>query len=460
MFKITYSIALLLFSTIAFAQYTGRVYVDANKNGQYDKGEKLMKNVSVSDGLNVVKTSADGHYALPGHEREKFIFITLPSGYYTNNAHYKKIESGTSGYDFGIHTLNGRINKNGTHKFIQISDTEIFNTKDHDDWVKYIHQYATNEQAAFIVHTGDICYENGLKTHINLMNTDNMDCPVFYTIGNHDLVKGKYGEELFESIYGPVFFSFDMGNVHYVVTPMLSGDYKPQYTKEDVYRWLRNDLAQVAPGKAVVIFSHDLITKNDQFIYGINDVDFIDLSKHNFKAWIFGHWHINYMKKVGGAFAISTAPPDKGGIDHSTSSYRVMTADSKGNLQSELRYSYIGKSMVINSVANNRAPINADGKIPVSVNVYSSAGSVREVSCILEADGKSISKKIKLQQQTNWNWFAEVGAIKGFEGKSITIKAKAVFINGETMEQESTFIFVILPKTRRPLQRVKTGQTF
>ena len=51
------------------------------------------------------------------------------------------------------------------------------------------------------------------------MNTENMDCPVFYCIGNHDLVKGKYGEELFENIYGPVYYSFDAGRVHYIVTP-------------------------------------------------------------------------------------------------------------------------------------------------------------------------------------------------------------------------------------------------
>ena len=34
-----------------------------------------------------------------------------------------------------------------------------------------------------------------------------MSVSVFYCIGNHDLVKGKYGEELFESIYGPVYYS-------------------------------------------------------------------------------------------------------------------------------------------------------------------------------------------------------------------------------------------------------------
>ena len=68
---------------------------------------------------------------------------------------------------------------------------------------------------------------------------------MFYCIGNHDLVKGKYGEEVFENVYGPVYYSFDFGNVHYVVTPMAGGDHQPGYTKEDVYRWLKNDLAQV-----------------------------------------------------------------------------------------------------------------------------------------------------------------------------------------------------------------------
>lgn len=55
-----------------------------------------------------------------------------------------------------------------------------------------------------MIHTGDICYEAGLKKHIEGMNTETMGVPVRYIIGNHDYVDGKYGEELFESIYGPV----------------------------------------------------------------------------------------------------------------------------------------------------------------------------------------------------------------------------------------------------------------
>ena len=28
-----------------------------------------------------------------------------------------------------------------------------------------------------------------------------------------------------------------------------------------------------------------------------NDKEFINLNEHNLKAWLFGHWHINYIKK-------------------------------------------------------------------------------------------------------------------------------------------------------------------
>ena len=36
----------------AMAQYTGKVFVDENRNGLLDEGEKRLHRVSVSDGLN------------------------------------------------------------------------------------------------------------------------------------------------------------------------------------------------------------------------------------------------------------------------------------------------------------------------------------------------------------------------------------------------------------------------
>ena len=73
--KIYLTALLLGCSLVAQAAYEGRVYVDANRNGRYDKGEKLLQGVCVSDGLNVVKTGKDGSFSLPGHARQRFVFM-------------------------------------------------------------------------------------------------------------------------------------------------------------------------------------------------------------------------------------------------------------------------------------------------------------------------------------------------------------------------------------------------
>ena len=106
--------------TEAHAAYQGHVYVDSNRNGIYDKGEKVLKGIRVSDGLNVVKTNAEGVYTLPGHKRERFIFITTPSGYRTDNQYYRRINGTGQTYDFGLQPWKGRIKPNGSHRFIHI----------------------------------------------------------------------------------------------------------------------------------------------------------------------------------------------------------------------------------------------------------------------------------------------------------------------------------------------------
>lgn len=442
--------AFLLAGTVsitAHAAHTGHVFIDKNKNGIFDKGEKPLKGVSVSDGLHVVQTDKNGSFTLPGHTKERFIFITTPSGYRSDNQHYRPVTANTPSYDFGLCPYKGGIKKDGTHKYIHITDTEIFNTENHGDWVNNVRDYAANEQAAFIIHTGDICYENGLNAHIKLMNTANMDCPMFYCIGNHDLVKGKYGEELFEKLYGPVFYSFDAGNVHYIVTPMLGGDHAPSYSKADVCRWLKNDLAFVPKTKTIVVFNHDLWTYENDFTFQYDNGEEINLNAHNLKAWVYGHWHINYIKKQGDVHTVSTGSLDKGGIDHSTSAFRVMHVNPKGDFVSELRYTYIDKAIRITSVNNGQVPVLASGAVPLSVNVYSSVTPVKEVTYTCQVNGKNILSPKKLDQRTDWNWYTTLPIPAKQEGNQITVYVKALFNNGETAETESTFTYL---RTSRP----------
>lgn len=396
--------------TEAHAAYQGHVYVDSNRNGIYDKGEKVLKGIRVSDGLNVVKTNAEGVYTLPGHKRERFIFITTPSGYRTDNQYYRRINGTGQTYDFGLQPWKGRIKPNGSHRFIHISDTEIFNTENQEDWANNIRDYAANENISFIIHTGDICYENGLKNHIHLMNTSNMDCPMFYCIGNHDLVKGKYGEEVFENVYGPVYYSFDFGNVHYVVTPMAGGDHQPGYTKEDVYRWLKNDLAQVPTGKPIIVFNHDLLTSGNEFVFGIDDNEKINLNEHNLKAWLYGHWHNHFVRK-------------------------------QGDVQTMLRYTYINKSIETASIANDACTMTSDEKIPVSVNTYNAVAPAIRVTYSCVVDGNTVLPETQLTQNTDWNWSGMAKLPADCKGKRIFITAKALFNNGETAISRSSFVY-------------------
>ena len=426
--------------------YQGRVFADRNGNGLFDKGDLPLKGVVVSDGLHAVKTATDGKFSLPGHEKLRFIYITTPSGY-KSEKFYRPAEGTEKAYDFGLVSYQA-VRKDGSHRFVQITDSEIFGDQDQSEWIKEQKEYAMNEKPAFIIHTGDICYEKGLKAHIGLLNTANTYCPVYYAVGNHDLVKGKYGEELYESIYGPSYYSFDAGNVHYIVTPMAGGDHWPSYTRAQVARWMQNDLAQVPAGKAVIVFNHDLLTSGNEFIF--KGKSGVNLNDYNLKAWIYGHWHNNFMRKQGEVYTVSTAAPDKGGIDHSAAVFRVMHVDKKGDVVSEMRYSYLNKAISIVSVSDSLPFLSPDGKFQLSVNAYHSSAPVKEMKYICWADGKRLLSG-KMAKQGDWNWSAVLPLKLEKEGQVVTIKAEASLSDGEIMTDEKTFVY---KAARRPIVRL------
>lgn len=411
-------------AAISASAYEGTVYRDTNANGRRDVGEPAMKGVRVSDGLNVAVTGADGRFSLPGYDRTRFIFITTPSGFKTYNRHYIQADENTSSYDFGLIPYKNGADSHGEHSFIQVTDTEISKTEGNEAWTDDLRRYAAAEHPAFIIHTGDICYPKGLKAHIELMNTANMGVPVYYVIGNHDLVVGDYGEQLFEQLYGPVYYSFDAGNTHYVVTPMAGGDYAPSYDSDQVAAWLENDLANTDPSMSLVVFNHDLLTGGDRFVYGGKNKR-IDLNAHNLRAWIYGHLHINHKRSHGeGVYSMCTSTPDKGGIDHSTSAYRVVKVGRDGSHATQLRYSYIHNSVVIAS------PKGATASDKVIVNAYSSVAETESVSYTLIRDGKKRAARRPLTRRTDFAWEAPLDAKSVKPGEELTLEVTARFSDG------------------------------
>lgn len=61
-----------------YAQFRGTVYIDTDQSGTFDKGDKPLAGVMVTDGMNVVKTNKKGRFSLPGFEKTRFISMTTP----------------------------------------------------------------------------------------------------------------------------------------------------------------------------------------------------------------------------------------------------------------------------------------------------------------------------------------------------------------------------------------------
>lgn len=295
--------------------------------------------VSVTDGRNVVKTDDNGKYEIKVWRKSHFIAITIPSGYETDS-YYIPFDKAKESYDFSLNKSD--ITAQADHSFIQISDTEI-GENGTGEWLDTVKEIVKENKPAFLIHTGDICYEAGLKKHIEEMNTDTMGCTVKYVIGNHDYVDGKYGEELYESLYGPVWYSFDVGNVHYVVTSFQTGsDYKSFYSKNDRWKWLKNDLENVDGDKKVVMFNHTK-SPSDDYVLSFGR-DELDLKEYNLIAWVYGHYHYNYVYENEGVLNISAPRPDCGGIDSSPAGTRILHITSDGSISTEMKYYDLGKT--------------------------------------------------------------------------------------------------------------------
>lgn len=308
----------------------GRVYLDKKEQGKCLPTLPGIAGVAVTNGRDVVATDAQGRFKLPTHPKFRFVTITTPAGHRNTTSYY--CPRSASAYTFGLCP----IKQAELPHFIHITDTEMHNGNDWT-WVDILNEYAThNEDVAFVINTGDICYRNGMIETAKRFKVTTNKIPVYHCLGNHDLVSGPYGEHLFEQLFGPTYYSFNVGNTHFVVTPMLGGDARPDINREDVKAWLIQDLAQMKPGQKLIAFNHDLLTSGKTFNYGD-----LNLNDHNLVAWLYGHWHINLVRKQGDVMSITPSPVDKGGIDNAPSNFYDIEVTKDGTIGDiDVRYTY------------------------------------------------------------------------------------------------------------------------
>ncbi|HYW32964.1 MAG TPA: calcineurin-like phosphoesterase C-terminal domain-containing protein, partial [Gemmatimonas sp.] len=118
------------------------------------------------------------------------------------------------------------------------------------------------DQSVFSVSCGDIVFDQLALFEDYEKAMQRLGIPAFQVIGNHDLDKDGYtwesGGKSFRTRFGPTYYSFDRGRVHYVILDNVfwhGGGYIG-YLDASQLAWLEQDLARVTPGSPVVVLLH------------------------------------------------------------------------------------------------------------------------------------------------------------------------------------------------------------
>jgi len=367
---------------------TGRVFEDSNKNRSEDPGEKPISGVWVTDGFSIACTDWKGNFTLETHPECVHIYLRVPDKYRSSgNFYLAYMPEKTVGYDFGLVPT-----PDVPPRFVQMADNE---ESIYREWIDDMKQWLRNEPVGFVIVTGDICYTNGLYMHAREFNSRTMDTPVFYTLGNHDLVHYKqHGDDLYRELFGPVWYSFDLGGVHFIVLPMMAGDVKPSYTAAQAFGWVSKDLATLRPGQKVVFFSHDLMLseENEHSVFSYKS-DTLDISKYDVEAYIYGHRHTQITQEFpDNIIAYGTGCAHKGAIDHTPSLYRVFTILPEGTLNTYDHFTTVNRQLQANVFIK-------DGVSHIHVNTWHSSASVTQVTV---ENGKG--ELTSLNRTSSWGW--------------------------------------------------------
>ena len=238
------------------------------------KGQGIA-NVLVTDGESFAKTDNKGKYKLEADTRNPFVYICVPKGYYAPSEQgvvkfYKNMPEGKRGViDFNLEKRN---TDETFQTIIATADPQVAMEKEFAklrenaaDIQKTADSYKASGRFVHGICAGDLTgnkYSTWFDRYNMIMDSTGL---VFRNaMGNHDFVNFGRSHETslgeWEKTYGPTYFSYDIGDVHYV---FLNNNfyigrqwYYIAYLDEKQLSWLEKDLSYVKPGTTVFAVFH------------------------------------------------------------------------------------------------------------------------------------------------------------------------------------------------------------
>ncbi|WP_118975705.1 calcineurin-like phosphoesterase C-terminal domain-containing protein [Taibaiella koreensis] len=296
-------------------------YIFRKISGRISADGKGIANVTVSDGFSVTRTDTKGNYVLEAHYDARFVFLSLPAGYEIPHDQgiakfYAPLQKGVKQQkaDFAL-TLSAQDDTR--HTFVVWADTQI---KDEVDAEKLLtisapdasaHIHTLKDRPVFGIGCGDLVWDNFnlFKDYRKAVHMAGV--PFWQVIGNHDMdceartddgSQRSFGEQ-----FGPSYYSFNKGRIHYVVLDDVffigAGQRYIGYLTETQLKWLEKDLNYVPEGSTVVVALHIPSNTGDKRRYKkkedetggvvINRKALYDLLKPYKVKIVSGHTHWN-----------------------------------------------------------------------------------------------------------------------------------------------------------------------
>ena len=264
----------------------GIVFEDQNGNSERDNGEPGVEDVLVSNGLKVVRTNGEGRYELPARD-EMILFVSKPNNYEipVNEAqlpqfYYLHYPEGSPELEFGGIEPTGPLPESvdfallstevqNRFDAVAFADTQTTTAEE----LSYLRDDVITEligsSALFGITVGDVVNDNLAlyERHNDLVSQ--LGLPWWNLPGNHDVnfdaLSDEHATDTFKRVFGPTYYSFDYGQVHFVTLDNVDylgeveGGYRGFISQEQI-DWLENDLEFVPEDKLVVIATHIPLT--------------------------------------------------------------------------------------------------------------------------------------------------------------------------------------------------------
>ncbi len=300
----------------------GIVFVDSNHDGKLDADEQRISGVRISNGQSIVMTNPQGEYNIPVSD-DQIVFVIKTRGFRTALSednlprfYYIHKPAGSPKLRFSGVAATGPLpssinfplypqNEPENFKAILFGDPQPRNLTE----VGYIAEDVIPEvigtDASMGVTLGDIVFDD-LSCFTAVNETYGLlGIPWYNIIGNHDInldvKQRKYANETFENTYGPSYYSFDYGNVHFIAADNINyhvdptdgrSKYNAKFGQQQL-EFIKNDLALVPANSLVVILMHIPLTGtiDRQELYRL-------IEKRPFCLSISGHTHYHANKFI------------------------------------------------------------------------------------------------------------------------------------------------------------------